>query len=550
MKGKSGSMHKIHLLIGLLLLIIYALGCKTGTRELTDISHSKIGPITKPVNTDLYKNMFYVSINSGSDQSGDGTDTNPWQNLNYALSQLDKSAINNRSAILVAEGYYPDCPIKMSEYIDLYGGFNSANWQRDIETYKSVLSGEEKNRVLLGANNAQIDGFIITKGLIRDKGAGIVCNSVSPKITNNVFVDNMTLSPKPWNPKFIHETAHDGGAIYCCNGASPFIEHNLFIYNKTENGRGAGIALDNRCNARITNNIFIENISGLKDPMRSSDGGAISVFDWSNPVIENNIVMGNKALNKNDGGGIFVALWSSAIINKNIIIGNDSGDDAGGLFVGGQEHRYDVPFDPIPPKEKFFVEVSDNIIMGNIHAGQNSGAMRITMDSRGIVRNNIIVHNTGVYFQKSELTVIDNIIMENVIVRDKKEYFEPIILKNNIIWGDFILETDATVINNNIKNGFNGKGNYSVKPIFTENEIQFKLKKVIYHDEKYFSTLEIEAGDYQIDELVNRIVRAGNKWGTVKSNNKSELMIWGDFSGEKMFTLIPVIVSQSAGSSR
>ncbi|MDZ7765889.1 MAG: hypothetical protein U5K00_15985 [Melioribacteraceae bacterium] len=44
----------------------------------------------------------------------------------------------------------------------------------------------------------------------------------------------------------------------------------------------------------------------------------------------------------NDGGAVFIALWSSTAVKNNIFVDNECGDDAGALFVGGQEHRYDV----------------------------------------------------------------------------------------------------------------------------------------------------------------------------------------------------------------
>jgi hypothetical protein len=141
------------------------------------------------------------------------------------------------------------------------------------------------------------------------------------------------------------------------NGASPQIENNLFVGNTTEVGRGGAVACHGKASPAIVRNVFLSNEAGQKDPMRSSDGGAISAFDHSHPEIRENLVIGNKALSRNDGGGIFVALWSSPVISGNLIVGNSATDDAGGLFVGGQEHRYGVPLDPVPPAAHFLVRV-------------------------------------------------------------------------------------------------------------------------------------------------------------------------------------------------
>ena len=161
---------------------------------------------------------------------------------------------------------------------------------------------------------------------------------------------NKTLGPGSWKPKVRHLITNDGGSVYFENGSSPIIANNLFADNRTENGRGAAIALHVNCNGRIINNVFLRNITGLDDPMRSSDGGAVSIFDRSDPVIENNVFLNNQALSENDAGGLFVALWSSPVIRKNIFVGNHCKDDAGALFVGGQEHRYDIPLDPLPSR--------------------------------------------------------------------------------------------------------------------------------------------------------------------------------------------------------
>jgi len=138
----------------------------------------------------------------------------------------------------------------------------------------------------------------------------------------------------------MHETANDGGAIAVLNGAAPAIEHNLFARNHTENGRGGAVACDQEASPRIVGNVMVQNISGLNDPMRSSDGGALSIYDHSNALVADNIIAANRTLNNNDAGGIFVALWSQPLIERNVIVGNTSSDDAGGLFIGGQKHHY------------------------------------------------------------------------------------------------------------------------------------------------------------------------------------------------------------------
>ena len=497
----------------------------------------KIGPKTEPVRIEEYNQVLYVSSTSGSNENGDGSAQKPWKSISFTLDQIQNTDSENRCAVLVSSGDYAHTPIKMKQDVDLYGGFEPSQWKRNIEKNRTILTGGEERRVVNGANHARLDGFFISNGQVRGKGAGIFCDGVSPTITNNVFTSNKTLAPIPWNPKFLHEVANDGGAIYCENGASPIIENNLFAKNMTENGRGAAVAFHNNCNGKIANNVFLNNTTGLNDPMRSSDGGAISIFDWSSPIIENNIILNNQSFASNDGGGLFVALWSSPIIRKNIFVGNECGDDAGALFVGGQEHRYDRPLDLLPNEEKFFVKIDSNIFIGNSNPSENSGAMRFTMESRGQFNNNIVAHNSGIYFQRSEVTIEKNVILDDFLFIETKDGLKPGVIRNNIIWGNFILETAALVRDNNLKN--HRKYNFSSSPDFIDDWIELYVNTAIYRPKQYITNIFVSNREFEKNELVNRVVKAGERWGVIKSNNKKEIEIWGDISGEIHLLILP-----------
>jgi len=497
------------------------------------------GPQTEEINKEVYSKIYYVADNLGSDENGDGTEQKPWKSINYALIQITDASVENRDGLFVSEGDYSKATIQMKEFVDIYGGFAEKDWSRDIFMFQSSLSGDNERLVLEGADNARLDGFLIREGGIRDRGAGLRCIGVSPHISNNIFFKNKTLKPKQWNPKFIHEMANDGGAIYCANGASPLIEHNIFVENKTENGRGAGIALNNQCNARIIGNVFYKNISGLDDPMRSSDGGAISAFDWCNVHIENNVILKNRADSNNDGGGIFLALWTSATVKNNVIVANWSGDDAAGLFVGGQEHRYDSPLDPLPPKDKFYVSISNNVFIGNDHPSKNSGAMRFTMESRGEFKNNVVANTNGIYFQRSEVDITNNVILDNFLFIETKEGLLPGKISNNILWGDVSILTDVPVANCNIRDGYPGENNDSETPRFKNDRLILYGDAVSYGRKIYYTIVYIFNAGLTPGSLKGRVVRAGQKWGVVRSNDENTLTVWGDLSGEIQFTVLP-----------
>ena len=547
-----------HLSFGIILaVLIFGINaCNSNNkRDFNKIAKEVIKPQTNKVDIAKYKKVVYVSV-SMEGKPVEGTKSKPLNSIKSALNNIKDASANNRYAVFVAAGEYEEGTIKMKPSVDLYGGFNNKTWERDIQKYKTVLSGKtkqtgikpwtnlsnkkiEKGRILIAADECTIDGFTIMGGKIRGKGAGILCDGVSPVITNNVFLRNKTLKPIPWNPKYWHRTANDGGAIYCGNGASPIIENNYFINNQTENGRGAGIAAADNSKPVIKNNVFFKNVAGLDDPMRSSDGGAISIFNRCNADIENNIILSNNALAHNDAGGLWLALWSSAKIKNNIFVDNQAGDDAGAIFVGGQEHRYARPLDKMPPKSKFFISIEKNLIVGNRNASMNSGSMRFTMEGRGEFKNNITAQNNGIYFQRSEVNISGNTILDNFLLVETKSNLKEFKVTDNIIWADYNQQVKAIVKNNNIKNNPAGSNNYSKVPKFRNDMEILKIASSNYLLKEYITTMILLNKKLQKNELVNRIVKIDDKWSVIKSNDENTITIWGNFSGAISATVLP-----------
>jgi hypothetical protein len=502
------------------------------------VVHDVTGPMTTPIDFSQYGKIIYVRQIEGTTDTGKGTKDDPYTTISAALTTIDKPDSNILSAIIVSEGIYPGTN-QLKQYVHLFGGFSAVNWKRDIFRFQSILNGERKNRVVIGADNSVIDGFVISNGTIRGKGAAILCQSVSPLITNNIFVNNKSLKPIPWNPKFWHDTAHDGGAVFCGDQAHPQIKNNMFFRNRTENGRGAAIAADNQCRPQIINNVFLENHTGLDDPMRSSDGGALSIFDWCNAHVENNYFIGNKSLANNDGGAVFIALWSSALLKNNVFVENEAGDDAGAVFVGGQEHRYDSPLDSLPPAERFFVEMVGNVFMGNQNPSKNSGAMRFTMESRGSFKNNTVAHNSGIYFQRSEALIEGNTILNNYLHVETKEGLQKCIIRNNLLWGEFDLQVETVIENNNMRELHTGTGNISRRPKFREDVKNFYAYSVNYSRSKMTSDIFVSNGKLIPGTLIGRVIKVGDHWTVVRQNSVDVLTVYGDYSGEIGFTLLP-----------
>ena len=49
----------------------------------------------------------------------------------------------------------------------------------------------------------------------------------------------------------------------------------------------------------------------------------------------------------------------------------------------------------------------------------------------------------------------------------------------------------------------------------------------------------VSDANYAKNELVNKVVRAGNKWGIVQSNTENDMTIWGNLFGAETIQLLP-----------
>jgi hypothetical protein len=565
-KIKSMGLNK-RIPIVLAISLLFFVGCESNDGNSVDQSvtiafPSPTGVLTTSFEESKYSTVIYVNALS-EDSVENGSKKSPFKSITTAINNS-----TDDSAIVVAQGNYSEGTLQLTQGITLLGGFNAADWSRDVSSNETILSGKDQNRILIVANNTTIDGFTFSKGVYRGAGAAIYSKDTSSIITNNVFTENVVLGPLNWNPDFLHEMANNGGAIYGENGASSTIKNNVFFNNSTENGRGAAIAFDNKCNVIINNNVFVNNVSGTNDPMRSSDGGGISIFNWCDAEISNNVFLGNKALARNDGGAVFVALWSSARINNNILVNSESGDDAGALFVGGQEHRYGgLPLDPIPSKEQFYVTIDNNQFYGNKNSSMNSGAMRFTMESRGEFSNNRLAFNNGIYFQRSEVAVKNNIIFDNFLFLETKKGLKQGSIEGNIIWGDFKLRTtdeekdilfsyklkngldqfletfregQPKVSGNLIRDGYDkGENNLKGIPNIKADGKTINVVSTTINKNKLKTHIFLSSGNYKENELVNKTVRSGDKWGVVQSNYANVVTVWGDLFGVESIQLLP-----------
>ena len=517
-----------------------------------------VGPQTKIVDEDLYHDIRYVSYTTGSDSSGDGSDHNPWQTVITALLNISNESESNRYAIFVASGNYDQGTIYMQEWIDLYGGFDPETWERDVLLNRTILDGGGLRRVVIGQNNSRIDGFVITNGLSRSHGAGILCDDTSPIIINNTITNNVVLEPENFNRNRIHQEGNHGGGIACLFNSVPVIKNNLLYGNRTSVGTGAGIAfygwvrldgapstliednfMSGGLRAIVENNVFLKNISGVNDysRTRSSSGGAISCAHEARPIIRNNVIVGNEARGRSDAGGIYAEYYSYPQIEGNWILGNICDDDGGGFYTMKLGN-------PVLKK---------NIIAGNWTHGGGVGGIRISKEGRATLRDNLIIYNPGggIRCVDSYMEMENNIVLYNygesgVAYVNHFSYYKPSIISNNIIRDNeegavSIIENSSSgvyVTNNNVDDGWETKGenNYNKIPLFRDKGIIGKAIKIDFDPNSYLSTLTLQSNSKMKSGLKGKVIRLGKDWGIIKDQNDNSLRIWGlvDSAGKEI----------------
>lgn len=512
---------------------------------------SKVGPKTQEVDNSHYFNIYYVSQNNGNDKKGDGTKNNPWQTVVYALQTVNGETENHPVALFVAEGIYSGSTIEMKQFIDLYGGFNAENWERDIYKYSTILDGREARRVVVGADDSKLDGFTVENGLSRSHGGGILCDDSAPEISNCFIVNNYVLEPGDFNIERIHQHGNLGGGVACLYNATPVIENNLFYNNKTSIGDGGALSFYGWTRKRhgtnrriennfmvgyvrpvVRNNVFVENTAGINDVhrTRSSNGGAISCSNEGRPIIENNVIASNRSKGNSDAGGVYSEDFSYPTIKGNWIIGNIADDDGGGIYIMRLSDAH----------------VEDNFIAGNWTMNRGVGGVRLSKEGRAQITGNIIVHNQsggGVQCVDSYMELKNNVIMNNegkysILFSDAFSYFKPSIVEDNIVRGNkghLALDTkgnDQIIIrNNNFDEKVDGAGNINKKVNLNKKNISGEIKSLVFNDHSYLTEVNVN-GNLNSNSLTGHVIRIGDFWSVIEKISNNKIYVWGN-AGER-----------------
>jgi parallel beta-helix repeat protein len=277
---------------------------------------------------------YYVDDNA-ADDSGTGSESNPFKTIRHALVMHAVSG----DTVLVAPGTYNVAngeafPTPLVSGVRLLG--SGAD--------NTIIWGNDTNAVLSGVININattvVDGFTIRNGG-GFVGAGIFCgNNVDLTISNNIIKNNQITiaggrgaaisieapnsSPTICNNIIEENTSPWGGAgIYMTNN-SPVIYGNIIGSNN--GGLSAGAISIGGGSPLIYDNIILEN--------QAASGGGISCFGQNSANIFNNLILGNSATGGN-GGGFYIHDSNPTIFN-NTIFGNTATGSGGGIHAEGE----------------------------------------------------------------------------------------------------------------------------------------------------------------------------------------------------------------------
>jgi len=489
----------------------------------------QLGPRNTVVDTSVYAAMHHVSP-GGSDEKGDGSRAHPWRSIHRALAD---AAGAGRTAVFIAAGLYREDTLIMRTRTDLFGGFEPGSWQRDIFRHQTILSGGGKSRVLLGVDDARLDGCIVEDGAVRGHGGGILCDGVSPVLTNNVFRRNRTLEPED----FPHDTArrrvrgHDGGAVGLLNSANPAIRNNLFHDNETGIGYGGAIGASHDCIPVIAHNVFWGNRAGVADrkDTRSGNGGAIGLLYSCRPAILHNLFAANESRGVSDGGALFMEYFCWPEVQNNAFVHNLSADDGGGI----DHQKFSYP------------KLRANLFYGN--RAKKSGGGAHMDDSAAEMENNLFAYNHadreggGIGGTHGWVHAVNNTIVHNDAGRDgggiqlsnvKNPFLRPSILRNNLIAlnqpEQVVLPNDADTAYNLMHPGGYVPGYYNKdsSPGFRDDGRQFTVRAARPDHAGFVTTLTV-AEPLEEGTLAGRIVRLGEFWSMVRANTAGDITLWG-----------------------
>ena len=426
-----------------------------------------------------------VRVSPDGNDNNDGADwTKTKRHIQAAVDSLRISG----GEVWVQKGVYQE-PIYLSIFVHLYGGFlgnETGIDQRDWLHNETILEGFSWKSVVTayGVGNAStLDGFVLQHGANPfGIGGGILIDSCSPSIRNNLIVSN---------------SAVVGGGIGIAYHASPLIEQNRIIGNHVAIPEyfPPGIQYEKSC------------------------GGGIKICTYSyssGTLIQNNFISGNDGDSTVLGCGLY-CLGSAQILNNTFLENYNvftNGDSAYSALHRGQLYY-----------EGYLGEVTNSIV-NNIFSSDPAGVPIVSASS--INQKTRINHNLFSQVATNTVGYMALFFAENP---DLNLIADPRIVT---IGGFPLLDSNSPCIDNGEGNVNLSATDLSGQPRLQGRSVdigameysttQISLNSAQYHLD---GTLEFElSGDSNSDYRVE-FTRDFSQWHSISTNKPGHIIIPG-----------------------
>ena len=270
-----------------LLLLLFSAGC---TLELRDRIEEFVGAYEAI----RLEKAVYVSLTG--DDGNPGTRERPKRSLQAALDLAGAlTGELGQLAVRAAAGTYTvTAPVELRDKVSLCGGYDPADWSRDVEANETVIAAQGTEKVVTAGAGitaaAAIEGFTL-RAAAEDTVCCVYCNGGSPTIHDNIIdagpgvLDSSGIFCASASPRILANTINAGkGSDHCrgivCQSAAAVIRNNV-VYYEAGGMYFRGILCNNSTGVIIQSNTIRGGVE--------SDGCLIYMAS-SKCVIENNIL--------------------------------------------------------------------------------------------------------------------------------------------------------------------------------------------------------------------------------------------------------------------
>jgi predicted outer membrane repeat protein len=333
--------------------------------------------------------------------------------------------------------------------VKVYGGFagtESMLSQRNLATNITSLSGASTWHIVSGANNARLDGFTITGGVVDTQdGNGLLSSATGLEIANCTFSGNKS---------------DDGGAVYLGGGSVTFT--NCFFSSNEARNKGGAVYSVLGTVANFNGCSFTGNIAHGWDS--DGRGGAINATD-SNVTVDNSNFENNEA-NASSGIGYGGAMYNydSIVIIKNSIFktNNASNNGIGAAIYNHMSASY------------VSANISNSVFLGNWARGTTSGGGAIA-SRYAYYDSPVTIINSSFSGNESDGVggAIYNISDCDITISNSILYFN---YANGALNQIYNADTStAAVTYSDVQGGYSGTGNINSNPYFVNSNSDLHL---------------------------------------------------------------------------